>query len=72
MLAEASAMVGQIEAALAILDEALAGVALIGERHSEAELYRLQGELLLQATSQTRTSGTYQLPSRAAEAYFMR
>ena len=70
MLAEASAIVGQIEAALAILDEALAGVAIIGERHSEAELYRLKGELLLQATSQTRTSGIHQLPGQAAEACF--
>jgi adenylate cyclase len=70
MLAEASALAGQIEAALAILDEALAGVTLIGERHSEAELYRLKGKLLLQATSQARTSGTHQPPSRAAETCF--
>jgi predicted ATPase len=68
LLAEVSALVGQSEAALAIVDEALAGVAIIGERHSEAELYRLKGELLLQTASPSPTSGTQHLPSRAAEA----
>ena len=54
--AETAARVGQVETALAILDEALAGVATIGERHSEAELYRLKGELLLQSTVQPRAA----------------
>jgi predicted ATPase len=40
---------------------ALAGVTTVGERHSEAELYRLKGELLLQAAAQ---------PHSAAETCF--
>jgi hypothetical protein len=68
--AKTAARVGQVETALVILDEALADVATVGERHSEAELYRLQGELLLQATAQPRTPGACQPPSNAAEVCF--
>jgi predicted ATPase len=46
-LAEASAQVGQIEAGLAVLAEALGLVNTNGERFWEAELHRLKGELLL-------------------------
>jgi predicted ATPase len=47
MLAEAYAKGGQIEEGLCILSEALTAVHKNGERHYEAELYRLKGELLL-------------------------
>jgi predicted ATPase len=50
LLAEAYGKVGQIEAGLAVLAEALAVVPENGEHHYEAELYRLKGELLLQST----------------------
>jgi DNA-binding SARP family transcriptional activator/predicted ATPase len=46
-LAEAQARAGQPEEGLDTLAEALALVAETGERHSEAELYRVQAELLL-------------------------
>jgi predicted ATPase len=49
LLAEAYGRVGQPEAGLTVLADALAGVARTGERFWEAELYRLQGVLLLQA-----------------------
>jgi predicted ATPase len=49
LLAEASAQVGQIEAGLTLLAEALAMTNDKGERRWEAELYRLKGELLLHA-----------------------
>jgi predicted ATPase len=47
MLAEAYGKVGQAEAGLSVIAEALALMDKIGERGQEAELYRLQGELLL-------------------------
>ena len=46
-LAEAYGNSGQVEAGLGVLAEALAIVDTTGERRNEAELYRLQGELLL-------------------------
>jgi predicted ATPase len=45
--AEVSAQVGQREAALTLLAEALAVVHATGERRWEAELHRLKGEVLL-------------------------
>ena len=48
LLAEASGQAGQPEAGLTILAEALALVAATEERWWEAELYRLQGAMLLQ------------------------
>ena len=48
LLAEAHGKLGQTEAGLAVLAEALAVVPENGEHHYEAELYRLRGELLLQ------------------------
>ena len=46
-LAEAQAKAGQPEEGLDTLDEALALVEQTDERHWEAELHRVQGELLL-------------------------
>ena len=48
MLAEVHGSMGQPEAGLAALSEALALVETTGERYYEAELHRLKGELLLQ------------------------
>src|SRR4029450_7189892 len=48
MLAEAPRIMGQPEAGLTALSEALALVETTGERYYEAELHRLKGELLLQ------------------------
>jgi predicted ATPase len=54
LLAEACAKGGQAEEGLSALAEALAAVHKTGERFYEAELYRLQGELLLtRSTCQT-------------------
>jgi predicted ATPase len=47
MLAEGYGQSGQLEAGLTVLAEALATVDQSGVRFYEAELYRLQGELLL-------------------------
>jgi class 3 adenylate cyclase/predicted ATPase len=52
MLAEAYGRVGQPEAGLTVLAEALAAVVSTEERFWEVELYRLKGELLLQARGQ--------------------
>jgi predicted ATPase len=51
-LAEAYEKVGQTEEGLRMLAEALALVEKTGERYCEAELYRVKGELLLQASVQ--------------------
>jgi predicted ATPase len=48
LLAEAYGQAGQAEAGLRVLAEALTAVHKTGDRHHEAELYRLKGELLLQ------------------------
>jgi predicted ATPase len=50
LLAEGYGKAGQVEAALNILHEALATAERHGARRWEAELYRLQGELLLEQT----------------------
>jgi predicted ATPase len=47
LLAAAYGRAGQAEKGLTILDEALGLVHRTGERHGEADLYRLKGELLL-------------------------
>ena len=49
LLAEAHGKVGQTEEGLTVLAEALDVVNKTGERFYEAELYRLKGELLLNA-----------------------
>jgi predicted ATPase len=46
-LAEACGQVGQVDEGMHLLAEALALVDTTGERHTEAELHRLYGELLL-------------------------
>src|SRR5262249_9058225 len=51
LLAEAHWTLGEPEAGLTVLTEALAFVETTGERWYEPELYRLQGELLLQLSS---------------------
>jgi predicted ATPase len=61
LLAEAYQHAGQTEAGLAALAEALTTVHNTGERVYEAELYRLQGELLLTLASE---------PHAEAEACF--
>jgi predicted ATPase len=58
-LAEAYIGIGKIEKAFSVLDEALEVAEITGERYYNAEIYRLQGELLL-------TSGT----ASEAEAKF--
>jgi predicted ATPase len=51
LLAEAHGIMGQPEAGLMVLTEALTLTDITGERWSEPELYRLKGELLLQQSS---------------------
>jgi class 3 adenylate cyclase/predicted ATPase len=55
LLAEASGIMGQSEAGLTVLAEALTRVETTGERWYEAEIYRLKGELLLQQNSDHQT-----------------
>jgi predicted ATPase len=52
LLAEAYGREGQVGAGLTTVGEALAAVDTSGERFYEAELYRLKGELTLQAQAQ--------------------
>ncbi len=47
LLAEAHAKAGQLDEGMSVLSEALAAVQKAGERQHEAELHRLEGELLL-------------------------
>jgi len=56
LVAEAWAWVGQADAGLHALDEALAATHQTGERLYEAELHRLKGELLLQSSVRSPTS----------------
>src|SRR5262245_31096041 len=55
LLAEAYGIMGQPEAELTALAEALTLVDKTGERQYEAEIYRLKGELLLQGSSENST-----------------
>jgi predicted ATPase len=55
LLAEAYGTMGQPEAGLTVLTEALTHVDKTGERWYEPELYRLKGELLLQQNSDNQT-----------------
>jgi predicted ATPase len=69
MLAEAYGQVGQAEAGLQTLAEALTHVDKTGERFWEAELHRLQGELLLiQGTRHGSARTTAPGPAIMAEA----
>jgi predicted ATPase len=57
-LAEMEARTGDVDRALAILDEALATCERIGHRSFEAELYRVHGEMLLKRDpGNTTTAG---------------
>jgi predicted ATPase len=51
LLASAYGKAGQVQAGLSVLAEALAMVDKTGERFYEAELHRLEGELMLQGPS---------------------
>jgi predicted ATPase len=53
LLAEAYRQAGQAEAGLRVLAEALTVVRKTGDRHHEAEIYRLKGELLLQQATES-------------------
>jgi predicted ATPase len=64
LLAEGYGAVGQTNEGLHVLAEAFAEVATTAERRWEAELYRLQGELLLQAEGRKRKA------EETSEAYF--
>ena len=66
LLAEAYRNGGQITEGLAAVAEALVTVKETGERFYAAELYRLQGELLLQSGAQGPKSGN--VTRQAAEA----
>ena len=63
LLAEASGQAGQPEAGLQVLAEAGTLVATTEERWWEAELYRLQGTLLLQLPSPAVEPGSRLLPA---------
>jgi predicted ATPase len=54
LLAEAYGKVGHVEEGLTALAEALAAVDKTGERVSEAELYRIKGELILQSEGESQ------------------
>ena len=66
MLAEAYGQVGRADEGLRALDEALAHVDRTGERFWEAELHRLQGELLL-----SQSTGQSSAPTAAPERSLM-
>ena len=69
LLAEAYGRAGQAEEGLAVVAEALAAVHTTGERWWEAELHRLQGELLLiQGTGRDSSRTAPTEPSMMAEA----
>jgi TOMM system kinase/cyclase fusion protein len=67
LLAEAYGVGRQPAAGLAVLDEALENFHSHGERYYEAELHRLRGELLLQASVSESPVGN---PTATAEACF--
>lgn len=56
ILAEAYAFNGQPDEGLAVLEDALQHVENTGERYYEAEIYRLQGEFILQSGGQSQKS----------------
>ena len=67
LLAEQYGKIGRSEKGLALLDEALAVVNTSAERFSEAELYRLRGELLL-VRDANRLSAQTSTPRSNSEA----
>jgi predicted ATPase/DNA-binding winged helix-turn-helix (wHTH) protein len=77
LLAEAYGKTGQAEEGLSVLAEALATVHKTGERHYEAELYRLKGDLTLAqssvhlASSVTNPNSPTPDPQTQAETCFL-
>ena len=67
LLAEAYGKVGQVEEGLAVVAKALALVDKTGQRVSEAELYRLKGELSLKSRQVQGKSKTSQDKSRTSQ-----
>jgi predicted ATPase len=70
LLAEVYGQAGQAEAGLHVLAEALTAVDAIEERYYEAELYRLQGELLLHAECGRSQSPSPPLCGRSESSSF--
>ena len=68
VLAEAYGKVGQVEEGLTVLAKALAFVDKTGMRVSEAELYRLKGQLTLQKFQVSNTQDPAPSPQAEAEA----
>src|SRR5262249_2449034 len=70
LLAEAHGRIGEPEAGLTVLTDALALVDATGERWYEPELYRLKGELLLQHSldNQTESEGCFHHAIRIAQS----
>jgi len=66
LLAEVCEKVGQLEEGLTVLNEALGFVDKTGERFSEAELYRLKGELTLAQSSVQGLASRVQNPQSAS------
>jgi predicted ATPase len=69
-LAEAYGKAGQTAEGLRVLEEALVAVHNNAERHYEAELYRLKGELLLQSGMQSLALEGFQLLLAEVEVCF--
>jgi predicted ATPase len=61
--------VGQVETGLRLLAEILATVEKTGERVWEAELYRLQGELLMQQCKGQKAKGKRQKWAAAVDCF---
>jgi predicted ATPase len=78
LLATTYANVGQREEGLRVVAEALTVVDKTGERFSEAELYRLKGELLLtqeiksQKSENSNPQSAFPNPQSDAEACFLK
>jgi class 3 adenylate cyclase/DNA-binding winged helix-turn-helix (wHTH) protein/predicted ATPase len=69
LLAEGYGAVGQTDEGLGVLDEAFAEVATTAERRWEAELYRLQGELLLRAKGRRRNGRQKRVSARRLRSH---
>ena len=70
LLAEMYGELGQAEEGLNALGEALAAVHKSGERHWEAELYRLRGQLLLAREDKNQKAKGKKEAVSEAETYF--
>jgi len=72
-LAEAYGRAGHTEEGLRVLAEAFAALHKNAERHYKADLYRLQGELVLQHALRQQVSGTTSIVGQSeAEMHFRR